>query len=186
MIPAIQQIDSIYALPGNPAVYALYGGVDDHAYVAYVGVTKNLKGRIIQHLVARDSSIATRYSPVGLLNPDLVAEVLWWEDSRFADKTSRSAAELIAFEVLEPALRSRGGVTRDAQRRAAEQQFRDEMTALFTEDHIAGRLHLPTLETVLKRISQIEARLAVLEKREERSSHMKSFATGSSDVPQKS
>ena len=37
------QIDTIYALPGKPAVYALYGGVD-HPDVAYVGVTKESVG----------------------------------------------------------------------------------------------------------------------------------------------
>lgn len=79
------QLQSISELPEKPAVYALYGGVD-RQYVAYVGVTKNLKGRIIQHLVARDSSIATRYSPVGLLNPELVAEVRWWEHPQFAER----------------------------------------------------------------------------------------------------
>jgi hypothetical protein len=96
------QLQSISELPEKPAVYALYGGVD-RQYVAYVGVTKNLKGRIIQHLVARDSSIATRYSPVGLLNPELVAEVRWWEHPQFADKVFRFAAERVAFDVLEPA-----------------------------------------------------------------------------------
>ena len=83
-------------------------------------------------------------------------------------KVFRFAAERVAFDVLEPALRSRGRVSSSAELRASESQFRADMEALFTEDRLAGRLLLPTLETVLQRIAHIEERLAVLESKDVR------------------
>ena len=105
------KIASISELPNSPAVYAMYGGHDRMRFVAYVGVADKLKRRIIQHLVNRDSSVATGTSAVGL-NPDYVTEVRWWEHPRFNDWNVLVAAELMAFEVFDPALRSRGRIPR--------------------------------------------------------------------------
>jgi hypothetical protein len=41
---------SIPELPNVSAMYALYGGQSKGMYVAYVGLAKQLKTRIIQHL----------------------------------------------------------------------------------------------------------------------------------------
>jgi predicted GIY-YIG superfamily endonuclease len=101
------QLSSISELPNVPAVYALYGGEERGHYVAYVGIASNLKRRVVQHLVNRDSSVATGTSAVNI-NPDYVTGVGWWEHSLFRERRLLEAAELVAFEVLEPVLRSRG------------------------------------------------------------------------------
>jgi excinuclease UvrABC nuclease subunit len=56
----------ISELPNVPGVYAMYGGQGRGLYVAYVGVAKQLRRRMMQHLVKRDSSIATGTSAVAL------------------------------------------------------------------------------------------------------------------------
>src|SRR5689334_13075455 len=109
-----KKICSISDLPNVAAVYAMYGGHKNGAYVAYVGIADVLKRRIAQHLLKRDSSIATGTSAVGL-NPECVNEVRWWQNGLFNTKDSREAAELIAFKVLNPVLRSRGGISKQAQ-----------------------------------------------------------------------
>src|SRR5215218_2579111 len=96
-------------LPKKPAVYAMYGGWPPRLWVAYVGEAGHLASRIDQHFVRRDSSVATG-AAAATLNPDAVREVRWWEHASFAEKVERQAAELVAFDILGPALRSRGGI----------------------------------------------------------------------------
>jgi hypothetical protein len=93
-------------IPNSPGIYALYSG-ESRRYVAYVGIAGNLKNRIGQHLVRRDSSVTTGTGAVRL-DPDHVREVAWWSSPFFDDRCRLEAAELLAFEVLNPTLRSRG------------------------------------------------------------------------------
>ena len=160
----MQQASSISALPSQPAVYAMYGGRGGSRYVAYVGIAGQLKDRIVQHLVRRASSVSTGTSAVAL-NADYVTEVEWWQDKRFANRDALRAAELVAFDVLEPVLRSRGRVTEAAQRSYEDEAFRQEMAALFGTG-ASGRLVIPTLEHALKRIAKLEERVAALEQRQ--------------------
>lgn len=152
------EITAIGKLPTKPAVYALYGGRDGRAYVAYVGMAVNLRRRIVQHLVTRDSSVTTGVSAVGL-RPDYITEVRWWEHKQFVNKASLGGAELVAFEILDPALRSRGGISEGAHRRYHEETFKRTMRDLFTGPP-TGRLKLPDvktlLEEVLERLSKLE------------------------------
>lgn len=101
-------------VPALPAVYAMHGGERPRTWVAYVGIAGDLQGRLRQHFVRRDSSVVTGSSAVGV-NIDLVNHVDWWEHPTFADDDHRHAAEMIAFEVLDPALRSRGSPRRSAR-----------------------------------------------------------------------
>src|SRR3954447_22051073 len=108
----------------------MYGGWAPRLWPAYVGEAGSLSGRIDQHFVRRDSSVATGVA-AATLNPDAVREVRWWEHPSFEDKAERQAAELGAFRVLEPALRSRGGIGPESKARAEEPGFSEEMEALF-------------------------------------------------------
>jgi hypothetical protein len=92
----------------------MYGGEGGHKYVAYVGIADKLKRRIAQHLLTRDSTVATGTSAVGI-NPDYVREIVWWTHKSFTDRRRLETAELVAFDVLNPALRSRGGINSDAK-----------------------------------------------------------------------
>ena len=154
-------LHSVSDLPQVPSVYAMYGGKGRGRYVAYVGIGKNLKNRVVQHLVRRDSSVTTGTSAVQL-NPDYVTAVEWWEHPDFAQRHVLEAAEMVAFDVLDPALRSRGAPQEKARELYADERFRQEMSSLF-EGEPAGRLVLLTLEGALKRVAELEGRMAELE-----------------------
>jgi hypothetical protein len=72
------------------------------------------------------------------------------------------AAEVIAFEVLEPSLRSRGGLPDAVKELCEVVDFRIRMTELF-QNSPTGRLILPTLGIAIERIQALENRLAKLE-----------------------
>lgn len=155
-------LHSVSELPQVSSVYAMYGGKGRGRYVAYVGIGKSLKPRVMQHLVRRDSSVTAGTSAVQL-NPDYVTEVEWWEHPHFSQRHVLEAAEMVAFDVLDPALRSRGAPQEKARALYAEAGFRQEMRSLF-ESEPAGRLVIPTLEDALERIVELEGRVAALER----------------------
>jgi hypothetical protein len=157
-----QVLLGIADLPNRPALYALYGGTGRHAYVAYVGITDKLKRRAAQHLLTRDSSAATGTSAVGI-NPDYVTEIRWWEHRRFSKPAAREAAELIAFELLDPALRSRKPIGKAAQELCKNGRFRMEMEVLLKNP--SGQVRLPSLEQVARTLSAFEDRLDRIEER---------------------
>jgi hypothetical protein len=113
--------------------------------------------------VRRDSSITTGVSVVSL-NAELVRRVVWWLHPRFADTNVLEAAELVAFDVFEPTMRSRGAVGKAASALAQDDATRREFRALF-EGPPTGRLDLPALPEVVDRLEELETRLAEIEKR---------------------
>jgi hypothetical protein len=149
-------------VPRRPAIYALYGGRPKQAWVAYVGIAGNLRQRLVQHFERRDSSIVTGVSAVGL-NIDAVTYVEWWESQDFNDRTRLRAAEVIAFEVLDPALRSRGGVTREAEELAATKRFSAKMQRLLANGP-TGRYRPTGLAELEGKIAQLEQRIESLER----------------------
>jgi hypothetical protein len=140
------------------------GGRGSGSYVAYVGIAgTSLRGRIEQHLIRRDSSVTTGVSAVSL-NPDAVTEVRWWEHEQFTERGALEAAELVAFDVLEPALRSRGNVTAQARALYSDLTFVAEMRSVLSAPP-TGRLVLPSLAEALSRIASLEERVTALEER---------------------
>ena len=157
------QTTNVTDLPSVPAVYAMYGGQGRSQYVAYVGLGTKLRGRIEQHLVRRDSSVTTGVSAVSQ-NPDFVTQVRWWQHPDFEKQDLLEAAELVAFDVLEPSLRSRGGITDRAKQVYADQGFQERMRALF-DGEPAGLLTIPTLAVALEQIAERRRRVEALENR---------------------
>jgi hypothetical protein len=129
--------------------------------VAYVGQAKDLRVRLRQHLVLRDSSATTGASVVSL-NPDLVRAVEWWEHGRFEDGDAWVAAELVAFDVLDPALRSRGKPTAKAVAIYEDSGFREEFRSLFS-NAASSSLTIETLPGLSARLQLLEDRLAAIE-----------------------
>jgi len=116
--------------------------------------------------VSRDASIATGTAAVGM-NPDYVTDVKWWEDRRFSGKDAREAAELIAFDVFKPVLRSRKTDTKAARNLYDNRRFRKEIKALLKKDP-SRYLHLPLREEVSRRLSALEERLDRIKTEERR------------------
>jgi hypothetical protein len=140
----------------------MFGGETGRAWVAYVGIAGNLNSRLVQHFVRRDSSVVTGTSAVGI-NIERVQYVQWWESDLLVDDNARHAAELIAFEVLGPALRSRGAPRREAMELTTDSAFRCSVERLL-EAAPAGRLVPPRLTDVATRLADLEKRLARVEK----------------------
>jgi hypothetical protein len=116
----------------------------------YVGIGSNLRQRITQDLIRRDSSVTTGVSAVSL-NPDLVSDVLWWKADEFSVPIALEAAERIAFDALEPVLRSRGAVREAARALADDDAFRTRMHRLLTAEP-SGRLAVPSLDSMVERV----------------------------------
>jgi hypothetical protein len=154
-------INSISDMPSNPAIYAMYGGRGRGRHVAYVGLATSLRGRIEQHLVRRDSSVTTGTAAVCLI-PENVTVVRWWHHPDFEKQEVLEAAELVAFDVLEPALRSRGNITDRAKVLYREPQFSATMRSFFTALP-SGVLILPTLRDAMDRIASLEKRIEEIE-----------------------
>ena len=127
----------------------------------YVDDAGNLKQRIAQHLIRRDSSVTTGTSAVSL-NPDYINEVRWWEHPDFQQRHVLEAAELVAFEILNPVLRSRGAIQDQARQLYGSSEFQTTMRSLF-EQEASGCLRILSLQDALEKISELERRLASLE-----------------------
>jgi hypothetical protein len=129
--------------------------------VAYVGQAGKLRERVQQHLLRRDSSVTTGASIVSL-NPDLVRAVEWWEHERFTAADVLGAAELVAFDVLDPVLRSQGRPTTAARTLYADTAFREEFRLLFCGSP-SGALSIESLASLSARLQNLEARLEEIE-----------------------
>jgi hypothetical protein len=152
------QPSSIAELPNVPAVYALYGGCGRSSHIAYVGIARKLKQRVMQHLVNRDSSVTTGTSAAGI-SPDYVTQVGWWEHPKFHEERFLEAAELVAFDVLDPVLRSRvSGPARAKQVLEDDEDFRKAVQVMFAGEP-TGILPIPTLQEALARLAEVERRL---------------------------
>jgi hypothetical protein len=160
--PAVQTRRSLSEIPSTPGLYALMGGHGNRSYIAYVGIAGKLRRRIAQHFVLRDSSVTTGTSATAL-NPDHVTAVRWWTTPEFKRQTALDAAEIIALEVLDPALRSRGNPTAAAKAQAAKAAFRMKITKLL-ESEPSGMVQVPTLQSALDRIEGLEERVSALGK----------------------
>jgi hypothetical protein len=68
----------------------------------------------------------------------------------------------VAFDVLEPSLRSRGSIGAEVQALYEDHGFRTEMEAVFRSEP-TGRLVLPTLSSLSERVADLERRLRQIE-----------------------
>jgi hypothetical protein len=148
-------------VPRLPSVYALWAGEGRSIHVASVGSTSSLRHRLDEHLVRRNSSVATGVSAVGL-NVDLLTRVTWWTTTGFEDRDVRHAAELIAFDVLKPVLRSRGTVDRKAKVLSTKPAFRRRIRRLFLGTP-TGSIELTEVQAFSSRLAELELRVAALE-----------------------
>jgi len=152
---------SLKDVPRYPAIYALQGRSVGNRPVGYVGQATNLRTRLRQHLVLRDSSITTGAKLVSL-NPDLVRGVEWWTHDLFSDSTTLTAAELVAFDVLDPTLRSEGTASKDALNLSSTPQFKKKFRQVFSGPP-SGTLPIESLAELSVRVEDLEARLTNLE-----------------------
>jgi len=159
----MRDFSNVYTLPTVPAVYAFYSGGKGPQYVAYVGIAGNLKRRIAQHVIRKDSSVSTGTSAVALI-PEQLTRIDWWTHQSFDETVSLKAAEMVAFEILQPALRSRGRDDKASKEVYQKTSFRKAMEVLF-KDKPSGTCVFLTLSDAMKRILELEQRVEALEAR---------------------
>jgi hypothetical protein len=149
-------------VPRVPAVYAMYAGEPPRTWVAYVGMAGNVHARLSQHFIRQDSSIVA--ASAVRLDLDYIRYIEWWEHQDFGDEAKRHAAELIAFDVFEPLLRSRGNPTRAAVEFYEDPAFRTEFERMF-RDPPTGRMFHARLPDLARKVHSLEARIDALEAR---------------------
>lgn len=157
------KITSVSDLPNTPAVYAMYGSQGRGLYVVYVGNAGRLRNRVVLHLIRRNSSVVTGTSAV-VLNPDYVTELKWWEHPNFSERHAREAAELVAFEMLDPALRSRGTISEQAKQLSEDRSFLEKMFILF-DGQPTGQYVILTLQDAINKIETLERRFEEIKKK---------------------
>lgn len=161
----LKVVSSIKGLPNKSAIYCLICGKGKNS-ILYVGQTDNLRRRIGQHLVNRDSSVTMEGSPVKI-DPSHVEKVEWWEQSDFSDSAIRGAAEIVAFDILNPRLRSGSNGSKDATKLSKNEVFYNKMKIFFTGTP-SGRMNVMTIEGLIERLLILEDRVATLEKHKEK------------------
>jgi hypothetical protein len=99
------------------------------------------------------------------MNPDYVTQVRWWESKDdFTKRPALEAAELIALEVLDPVLRSRGAIKGEAKRLYEDKEFKQRIQKLF-QSEATGCLIVPSLADLIWQMAEIEKRVSGLESR---------------------
>lgn len=156
----MHRIPRITDLPNIPAVYILFGGKKGNKFVAYVGIADKLRQRISQHIIRRDSSITTAASIVSL-NPDYITEIQWWTHNDFYERSFLEAAEVVAFEMFNPVLRSRGKLTERAKLLFKDQLFQTSIKALFSGGPM-GSMELLDFQDLVDRVLKMEDDLTEL------------------------
>ena len=152
----------IRSIPRAPGVYCLLGFSARGLYPAYIGIASNLLNRISQHLEYRNSSVTTGASAVSL-DTTLIGGCRWWTDPSFNDPVRLEAAELVAFELINPVLRSRGGINRAAELLRQEPAFREWFSAkLLAPD---GEVAFPGVAELAAEIWDLRKRVEALEAR---------------------
>jgi len=165
-MPITTAFSFVSDLPTEPALYALHGGTGRSQQVAYVGISGNLRRRIRQHFIRRDSSVVTGTS-AATLNPDLITRIEWWLHDRFEERSFLQATELVASDVMKPTLRSRGKVIPTAKSLAKKKEVIAEVDSML-EEGPTGAVDLPTLRDALSEIESLKNRIAELETEIER------------------
>jgi hypothetical protein len=147
-------------LPRRPAVYALYGGEPSKGWVAYMGDAGNLRQRLGQHFINRDSSVVTGTSAAGL-NIDHVRYVEWWEDEGFADEDRSSRGRTCRLRHPRPsAEKPRQSTTGGARSTAARAGVRSGKGHRWRRRERCGRSCSPTAMRDTRRSARATTRVS--------------------------
>ena len=156
----MRDFSALKTVPKKPGLYCLLGEEGRSTFNAYVGISGDIRGRLEQHLIRRDSSTATGVKAAALL-PDHVRGAIWWVAPEFDDVVTREAAELVAFDLLEPTLRSRGRLRPEAKSLAQDEAFRARIS--FMLEDTDNRAWFPSITDLYAEIRDLRSRIEVLE-----------------------
>ena len=150
-------------LPQRPGIYGLKSPTDKEGSYSYVGLSGKLRNRVTEHLLRRDSSVTTGASATSL-NPDKIAECHWWCHKTFEEKEYLDAAELIAFEKLNPTLVSRGSPSSKALELSQDKEFMSQMEELFSGTP-SGCIVFYDLSWAVSKIRELENEIKIIKEK---------------------
>ena len=162
----VRSFDEIKHVPQFAGIYGFKGATDKVGSYCYIGLSGRLRDRISQHLLRRDSSVSTGVSSVSL-NPDNIEECHWWVHEIFDDRDYLEAAELIAFEIFQPTLVSRGKPSSKAVEIIKREDFKDKMKNLFSNIP-SGYIRFYDISWTVEKIKELEKEINELKKKIER------------------
>jgi hypothetical protein len=87
-------------------VYVLYGVDDAELVTVFVGIADDLRTRVVEQLVVRDT-IGAHTDHRLPIDATYLDQLWWWEHPDFSDRDLLRAAELVASNRLQPMLQSR-------------------------------------------------------------------------------
>jgi hypothetical protein len=157
----MRDFSQIYNVPDIPAVYAFHSSGRGKQYVAYVGFAHHLKQRVVKHLIGRDNSNENGFSAISL-NPNQLVRLEWWEHPSFNKTVNLKVAEIVAIEILQPALRSRVRSGNTGKLIIDDDSFVISMQVLF-KGPATGSVDMYSLSDALRRIELLEKRIERLE-----------------------
>ena len=149
-------------VPNEPGIYALYDGINGNKCV-YVGKSGKLKTRVRDHLVLQISTVASGTAGASL-NIENLTKLRWWTHSNFFDEAFLDAFETIAFSILNPQLRSRGGRLTSGSTYTEDPSFNDLVQNVLNEP--SGVVELLSYGKLYQKIQELEERISQLENRE--------------------
>jgi hypothetical protein len=159
-----RSFDEIKNLPQHPGIYGFKSPTDvKEGSYSYVGLSGKIRNRVTEHLLRRDSSVTTGASATSL-NPDKIAECNWWCHKTFVEKEYLEAAELIAFEKLNPTLGSRGSPSSKALELSQDKKFISQMEELFSSPP-TGSIVFHDLSWAVSKIRELENEIKLLKEK---------------------
>ena len=158
----MRSFDEIKHLPQFPGIYGFKRPNNIQDNYSYIGLSNKLRESVSQHLLKRDSSVATGASAISL-NPDKIAECHWWIHESFGAREYLEAAELIAFERFNPTLVSRGSPSTKALDISNNEDFKKQMEKLFSNVP-SGYIKFYDLSWAVNKIKELENEILELKK----------------------
>lgn len=152
---------SISQLPKKPGLYCLLGYSAKGLYNAYVGISSNVQSRISQHLEYRNSSVTTGGSAVSI-DPHLVDGCRCWCDPEFEEKPFLLAAEIVAVQMLDPVLRSRGAKHVEGARLASTSDFVSRIAEILQNPTV--EVSFPDFTELARKVEHLTQRIEKLER----------------------
>jgi hypothetical protein len=98
------------------------------------------------------------------LNPDQITSLSWWVHPDFDETVKLKAAEIVAFEIQNPALRSRAGADNAGLTMLADKDFHGKMKMLF-KGNPSGIVEFASLADALTAVRNLKIRIEKLEER---------------------
>ena len=158
----MRSFDEVKHLPQLPVINGFKRPNNIQDNYSYIGLSNKLRESMSQHLLKRDSSVATGASSISF-NPDKIAECNWWIHESFGTREYLEATELIAFERFNLTLVSRVTPSTRTLEISNDEVFKKKMDKLFSNVP-SGYIKFYDLSWAINKIKELEDEILELRK----------------------